>query len=296
MSSTVDEMSAVEPHPDAPFHPTRFVERAPGPRELHPERYDRRVRRTETALAWGSPILLFVGWELASRAELLDNRFWPPPTEVLRAGVDMFRDGYLQPHLTNTVSLLLLGYAIGALSGIVVGLLLGTMRYVRAALDPIISIFYTIPSIALLPFLLLLFGLGSTPKVILVASHVFFVVAVSVTSSMRNVPAGYSEVAASVGASPLQTFRHLTVPFILPPTIVSLRISAAMSVLVIVAIEFVQGNQGLGYIIWNSWSLFLAQRMLVAIVIVSLIGVLFMNLVALVGRLIAPWTRYEGRS
>jgi len=276
--------------------PVRYVERVPGRRELAPGRYERRVRRIELALGWSSPLLLFGAWELLSRLEVLDNRFWPPPTRVLSAGIDMFRDGYIQPHLLNTLGFLLLGYVIGAVSGVLVGLLLGSLRYVRAALDPIISIFYTIPSIALLPFLLLLFGLGSTPKVILVASHVFFVVAVSVTAAMLRVPAGYLEVADSAGASAINRFRHVTLPFVMPPTFVALRITAAMSVLVIVAIEFVQGNRGLGYIIWNSWSLFLAQRMLVAIVIVSLIGVIFMNVVGLVGRLVAPWTRYEERS
>lgn len=272
-----------------------YVDRVPGVREQDPGRYARRTRRIETALAWGGVIVLFGAWELASRVGWLDTRFWPAPTRVLASCVEMFRDGTLQPYLYHTLGFLLVGYVIGAAAGVVTGLLLGTFRYLRAAVEPVISIFYTIPSIALLPFLLLLFGIGPTPKVVLIASTVFFVVAVSVTAAMRSVPSGYLEVADSVGATPLQRARHVILPYVLPATFVSLRITAAMSVLVIVAIEFVQGDDGLGYVIWNSWSLFLAQRMLVAIVIVSLVGVAFMKLVELAGRLMAPWTKYGGR-
>lgn len=276
--------------------PVRYVDRVPGPREADPGRYERRTRRTEKILAWAGVTALFGAWELASRLGWLDTRFWPPPTKVLSSCVEMLRDGELQPHLLHTLGYLLIGYALGAASGVMIGLVLGSFRFVRAAVEPVISIFYTIPSIALLPFLLLLFGIGPTPKVILIASSVFFVVAVSVTSAIQSVPAGYLEVSDSVGATAVQRFRHVILPYVLPSTFVSLRITAAMSVLIIVAIEFVQGNEGLGYVIWNSWSLFLAQRMLVAIVLVSLAGVVFMKVVELIGRFLAPWTKYERRS
>lgn len=95
--------------------------------------------------------------------------------------------------------------------------------------------------------------------------------------------------AQSLRANRWQTFRHVVFPASLPQIFVALRLTAGASILVLVAVEFVQGQEGLGYLIWNSWSLFLADRMYVGIVVVAVAGALFTMLVAAVGRRVARW-------
>jgi NitT/TauT family transport system permease protein/sulfonate transport system permease protein len=118
---------------------------------------------------------------------------------------------------------------------------------------------------------------------------VFFFLWSSVMEALASVSEGYREAAVSFRAGPWRRFCHVIFPAVLPQLFVAMRVSAGVSVLVLVGAEFVQGGNGLGYLIWNSWSLFLADRMYVGIVVVALMGVVFSMIIQAVGRLLTPW-------
>jgi ABC-type nitrate/sulfonate/bicarbonate transport system permease component len=175
------------------------------------------------------------------------------------------------------------------LSGGVVGFLLGSSRLARAAFEPTLNALYTVPKLALLPLLLLIFGIGEEPKIILIAMTVFFFMWISTMEAVATLSEGYGEAARSFRAGWWTRFRHVTFPAVLPQIFVAMRVSAGVAVLVLVGAEFVQGGNGIGYLIWNSWSLFLADRMYVGITVVALMGVVFSAVIAAVGRAVMPW-------
>jgi len=243
----------------------------------------------DTVLRWATPLVLIALWQMFAINEWIDRNFFPAPTDVVTEGKRLVQDDILWPHLWGTVHRILLGFALGTLIGAGVGLILGTVRPIRMAFGPIISALYTVPKHAILPLLLLIFGLGQKPTIILITIAVFFVVCISTTSTVLDVPTGYLEAFDSMSKARIRRFQHVVIPAALPGIFVSMRIAAGIAVLVAVGIEFVHGSNGLGSLIWQSWQLFLAPRMYVGIVVVALFGVIFQGTITLVGRRMTPW-------
>jgi len=271
------------------------IERRPGIAEHDPSRFRRRRRIHDNVLRWGSPLLVVLLWQLFSMAEVLDPQFWPSPTRVFDSTIESISSGVLLKNAAVTLGRFIVGWGAGALMGLAIGFLLGTFRPVRLALEPLVSALFTVPKLALFPLLLLLFGLGEAPKIILIAMTVFVVVTISTTSAIIAIPAGMKEPLRSFGASKWQMFTHLTFPAVLPEIFVSLRITTGMAVLVLVAIEMVQGASGLGYMIWSSWQVYDVDRMYVGIVTMSVLGVILQYIVLGFGHLAMPWRPSAGR-
>jgi ABC-type nitrate/sulfonate/bicarbonate transport system permease component len=277
--------SSAGPDGDDPL----VVIRRAGAAERDLERYLRRRRVTDNLLRFGVPLVLLCLWQVAAVNGVIDRQFWPAPTDVYAALKEAIDSGILQEALAVSLKRLFLGWTIGCLAGMAVGLLLGVFRPLRVAIDPIISALYTVPKLAILPLLLLVFGLDDTPIIILVGLSAFFIVVISTTSAVVSVGESYLDPARSFGASRFQTWRHVVGPAVLPEVFVSLRLAAGIAVLVLIGVEFVQGGKGLGWMIWNSWQLLLADRMYVGIVTVALIGVVFQAAIKIVGNLVSPW-------
>lgn len=248
----------------------------------------------DNLLRFGTPVLIVLLWQLSATVEVLDRRFFPAPTQIARAFTKAVDSGVLQAALSVSIRRLLIGYLMGLTAGILLGFLLGVVRFLRVALEPVISAVYTVPKLAILPLFLLIFGLGDMPKILVVALSVFFITCISTISAVTNIPDSYREPARSFGASPFKTFTHVMLPAVLPDIFVALRLAAGTAVLVMIGIEFVQGGAGIGWMIWNSWQLFLADRMYVGIVSVALLGVIFQTLVKFIGRRLTPWTNVKG--
>ncbi|MGO1201009.1 MAG: ABC transporter permease, partial [Dermabacteraceae bacterium] len=117
-----------------------------------------RLRTRDLVLSIAAPIVLVVLWELCARLLIIDPRFFPPPTKILQALVEMAWDGELWKHTGPTLLRLLVGGGLGALTGIVFGLLMGSSRALNAALGPLFSALYPLPKIAIFPILLMIFG------------------------------------------------------------------------------------------------------------------------------------------
>jgi sulfonate transport system permease protein len=267
--------------------------RAPGRAERDPNAYLRRRRLIELACAVAVPVALGLAWQLASSRGWIDARVYPSPVEIAQAAVDLVRDGQLLDDLFATTRRVTLGWAIGSVTGLVLGLAMGSIRLLRRALEPTLDALYVVPKLALLPVLLNMFGLGEGPKVALVAVTVFFFVWIGTMTAVMAVPEGYRETGAAFGVSRTQMFRHVLVPGALPQIVVALRVAAGVAVLVIVAAEFIVGDSGLGYLIFNSRALFINDRMYVGIVVVALFGVAFSELIRALGRLVTPWAPHD---
>lgn len=268
-----------------------LVRRTPGAAELAPQRHARRRRALTLTLAWATPIVIVVVWELTARLGVLDTRFFPAPSVIWQAGVKSFEDGTMTDATLDTVRKLLIGYGTGVVAGVALGVLLGLSWLVRAALEHTLVALYTLPKLALFPVFLLVFGLGSLPQIVLVGVSVFFIVVLASTTAVLSVEQGYRDAAAVLGAKRTQLLRHVILPAALPAIATSIRLTAGIAILVIVGIEMVSGDSGLGYLIFQRSQVFDPATMYAGVIIAGVIGVAFTGLVTLALKFAVPQQR-----
>jgi NitT/TauT family transport system permease protein/sulfonate transport system permease protein len=281
--------AAARPGAAEVVHRGRATVRRPGKEELNPGRYRKRRRVLGRVLSWLLPITLLVAWELTSRAEILNPRFFPPPTEIWDAGVATWRSGLLWDSAVASFKRVIWGFTLGSLGGILLGIPLGLSRLARAATTPMIYALWTVPKLALLPLLLVIFGLGDKPLIVLIIINCFFLVLIPTQAAIMSVPNSYREAAVSFRANRWDMLRHVILPAALPQIFVALKLAAGAAILVMVGAEFVQARVGLGQMIWHSWSLFLPERMYVGIIVVAVSGALFAIFIGWIGKRLSPW-------
>lgn len=256
---------------------------------------ERRRRRLDLVLAVGTPVVLLALWQLAADLRWIDPRIFTPPAQIGRAAGRLISAGTLPSDLGVTLARLAVGYAIGSVAGTVVGLLLGVVRPLRAAFGPLFTALYAVPQIALLPLLLVIFGVGETAKVLTVVAVTFFVLEINALSAVRNLDPRLLEAGRAYGATRAKMFRHVLLPGALPSIFTGLRVSIALGLVVITATEFVASNNGLGFLVWNSWQLFEPDQMYVGLVTIALVGVLLTAVITTLERLALPWIHHRQR-
>src|SRR6185436_19074116 len=144
------------------------------------------------------------------------------------------------------------GYLMGAMPGIAIGLLLGLSRPFRRVLGPIFSALYPVPKIAILPLILLIFGVGDASKFVVIAIGVFFLMLYNTMSGVMQTPQIYLDVARNAGATRVQTFTRIAFPAALPSIFTGLKLAAGSSYIIIAAAEFLGARSGVGFFIWAS--------------------------------------------
>ncbi|MCX6503008.1 MAG: ABC transporter permease [Microbacterium sp.] len=273
----------------SPATPVKVWRVSPSKAEIDPGGYSRRLRQRKVWLGVVTPVVLLALWELASQLQWVDARFFPGPSRIFMAAVDMIASGQWFVDVGITLRTIGTASLVGFLVGVLAGVVMGAFSTVRHLFEPTLSAFYTIPKIALLPLMLLIFGVGDTPGYLLVGLAIFFIAWISTLEAVLTVPTGYREAAEAFGAKGWRAFVHVTLPAILPAVFVSLRISVGQAVLIVIMVEYLMGSQGIGYRIWHSWSLFDADTMYVGVVSVAVLGYLLQLLVKVVGTKLAPW-------
>lgn len=252
----------------------------------------RRAALARRFLSFATPPLLLVVWEIFVRTGLLDQRFFSRPTDVFVAFVTMLEDGTLVANVAITLQRVAIGFTFGAVAALIVGTLMGLSPWVRAALNPIIASLYPIPKIALFPLILIIFGLGETSKIIIIAIGVFFPVLVNTLLGVMSIPTIFFEVADNFGATGYRFYRSIVAPGALPAIFGGLKLGAGMSLLVIVAAEFVGSADGLGAMIWSTWQTYQIDRMYVGLVTISLLGYVILTALDEIERIVIPWRQH----
>jgi len=236
-----------------------------------------------------SPIALLVVWQLLLMAGIGDRRFIPAPTDIAERFYLLVRSGELEWHVAVTLYRVFVGFFVGSIPAVAVGLLMAMFRPVRIFVDPLIAALFPIPKIALMPLLLLAFGFGDASKIALVAIAVFFPVVVNTYVGAANIETIYWDVAKNYGASQTVMFTRIVFFGALPTIFAGLRIALAVSFIVLVASEFVATKSGIGYLIWNSWELLQVDVMFVGIVTIGILGLITSALFQEIERKAIPW-------
>ena len=256
---------------------------------------ERRRRRLDLSLAVATPVSLLALWQAAADLHWVDPRIFTPPVEIARAASQLISSGTLPSDLAATLARLSVGFVIGAAGGTAVGLLLGIARPLRAALSPLFTALYAIPQIALLPLLLVIFGVGETAKVLTVVAVTFFVLEINALAAVRHFDPRLVEAGRAYGASGAKMFRYVLLPGALPAIFTGLRVSIALGLVVITATEFVASNNGLGFLVWNSWQLFEPDQMYVGMATIAILGVALTTVVSGLERVAVPWVHRRSR-
>lgn len=234
--------------------------------------------------------LLFVAWEIA--VIITDTPEWmlPRPSAVLAT----FREdrALLWRHTQVTFVEVLLGFGVALVAGIAIGVAIDGSRLLERALYPLIIASQTIPMVVLAPLLLIWFGYGLAPKVIVAALIAFFPIAVSTVDGLRAADREVMAMLRSFGASGWARFRLAKLPAALPAIFSGARIGVAVSVIAAVFGELVGSSEGLGYLMQRAASQFLTARVFAAIFILSLMGVGLFALISVLERILLPWRRY----
>jgi len=236
-----------------------------------------------------SPIGLLVVWQVLLMMGFGDRRFIPAPTDIAVRFWELTISGELLVHTAATLYRVIVGYFIGAIPGIAVGLLMAMYRPVRVFFDPLIAALFPIPKVALMPLLLLAFGFGDASKIALVATAVFFPVVVNTYAGAVTIDKIYWDVAKNYGASSYVMFTRVVFFGALPLIFAGLKIALAVSIVILVAAEFVASKSGLGYLIWNSWELLQVDYMFVGIVVIGFLGLIFSVLFQELENYFVPW-------
>jgi len=248
----------------------------------------KRVRR-EAWISIFSVVFVISLWEAAVDLRWVNSAFFPSPSPIARATVDSIASGELTSHVSSTMARMFAGFFAGAVSGLVIGLAMGWSKEVRAFLDPIVSVIYPLPKIALLPLIILLVGIGEGPVIMIVALGAFFPVLVNCVAGVANIEPIYFDVARNYGSGKLKTFVRVVLPGSLPMALAGLRLALGMSLLLTVVVEMSIATKGLGAMLWLSWQTFRIEKIYVAIVIIAVLGLLLNWLLGLAGRRLAPW-------
>jgi NitT/TauT family transport system permease protein len=254
------------------------------------ERRRRRRRdQLERLLFIMSPIVFIALWELAAWMNWVDTRFFPRPSAVILELIEMVRSGELPKHVGDTLVRIGAAFVIGAIGGVAVGLAMGLSRWVRAALMPMVAAIYPLPKVAIFPLILLIFGLGETSKIVTVAIAVFFQVLFPTVLGVTSIPRIYLDAGRNFGARGLDLYLKVALPGALPAILSGCRVALGVALIVIVSVEFVGSNSGVGYLIWNSWQLFNVNRMFVGLMTAAVLGYLAALLIDSLEKRLVPW-------
>ena len=243
----------------------------------------------EKLLYFISPLLLLLIWQGLLMIGYGDRRFIPAPTDIFWRFISVLATGELEQHVGATLYRTFAGFFIGAIPGIAVGLLMAMFRPVRIFFDPLIAMLFPIPKVALMPLLLLAFGFGDASKIALVATGVFFPVAVNTYAGAANIEKIYWDVAKNYGASQWIVFSRIVLFGAMPMIFAGLRIGLAVAFIVLIASEFVATKTGLGFLIWNSWQLMEVDFMFAGIVTIGLLGLAFSVAFDWIEKKSVPW-------
>ncbi|MDZ7799386.1 MAG: ABC transporter permease [Trueperaceae bacterium] len=279
--------------------------------------------RLRTVLAWGFPVLVLLAWEAIVRAEILNPRWFPPPTSIagalwdLTVNFDEFNETsligrpwlipqraldegwpgvralFVESHVWATLGRVFGGFVLGSVPGVLIGVLMGLNRTVRSMLDATMSAVYVLPKIAIFPILMLVFPdpFGEGPKIAVVAISAFFLVAINSMAGVQGIDPVFLQAGRNFGAGRLQMLRHVILPGAMPIVFSGLRLALGTSLIVIVAVEFIRAQTGVGFVVFYHWQVLSTPKMYAGLVVVMALGVGLTALLQWAERRVMPWRR-----
>lgn len=240
------------------------------------------------------PVLLLVLWSIGSAAGMLDPRVLSAPWTVVTTTGELIADGRLQSNLLTSAQRAFVGLGLGILLGTVLALLSGLSRVGEAILDGPIQIKRAIPSLALLPLLILWLGIGESMKITTITLGVFVPIYIHTHNGLRSIDSRYVELAQTVGLSRRTFIRRVVLPGALPGFLLGLRFAVTGAWLSLVVVEQINSTSGIGYMMELARTYGQTDIIIVGLVLYGVLGLLSDGAVRLIQRKALSWRRTIG--
>jgi sulfonate transport system permease protein len=229
-------------------------------------------RALQAVAAWIVPVLVLGLWEYASRVGLLSARVLPEPWAVIEAAWHLLRTGELWANLKVSAWRAFVGLAIGGGFGLGLGLIVGLSRPMELALDTTLQMLRNIPPLAMIPLVILWFGIDEGAKLFLVALGVFFPIYLNTMHGIRSVEPALIEMARSYGLSGWRLYRDVILPGAMPSILVGLRYALGLMWVLLIVAETISASSGIGYMTMNAREFLQTDVVLVGILLYALLG------------------------
>lgn len=231
----------------------------------------RRVRAVVLPLA--PPLIALALWALLTHFHVFPESMFPGPKSVATGFVEEVHQGRMLDDCIASLYRVSAGFGLAVLLGIPLGLWLGLKLQARTALLPTVNFFRSLSPLAWIPFAILWFGIGDVPAIFLIFMTALFPVILATSAAVANIPRVYFRVAQDYGMRGLELLTQVTLPAIMPQTITTLRVTAGLSWVVLVAAEMIAGRDGLGFLIWDARNGLRPDLVVVGMIVIGFIGV-----------------------
>lgn len=252
----------------------------------------RRLRPGDWAVRIGAIVVVLGVWQLFGPS--MNKLVMRPPSDIVAAFFELTGNGELQAALGQSLKELIGGFVIALVLGILIGVASGRWRFVYNATDPIVSALYSVPSVALVPLIAVLFkSIGDAPRIATVALFAIFPILINTQQGVRNVDRQLLEVARSFNTSERKMWKDVIIPSAMPYVLAGVRLAIGRGLIGMIIAEFFIGLVGLGYLIIAYENVFRIDRMFVPVIVVATMGVLLMGFVQWIESRVAPWLKKD---
>lgn len=226
----------------------------------------------DRALPWLVPIAILLVWQIAVSSGWISSRVMPAPSAVIEAGWNLARSGELFKHLLISFQRAALGFVIGGGIGLILGLISGLSYWGEKLLDSTVQMIRNVPHLALIPLVILWFGIDETAKIFLVALGTAFPIYLNTFHGIRSIDPDLMEMARSYGLSGRALFTNVVLPGAMPSILVGVRYSLGLMWLTLIVAETISANSGIGYLAMNAREFLQTDVVVLAIVLYAILG------------------------
>ena len=229
-------------------------------------------RQFAQIIPWSVPIALIILWQLLVQFGWLSTRVLPAPTAVIQAGIHLLSTGELLHHITVSATRALTGFVIGGGIGFFLGLLNGISAPSEKLLDTSLQMLRNIPHLAMIPLVILWFGIGESAKLFMVSAGVLFPIYLDTFHGVRTVDRGLLEMGRVYGLKPLELFWQIILPSALPSILNGVRFALGIMWLTLIVAETIAADSGIGYMAMNAREFMQTDVVVFSILVYALLG------------------------
>jgi taurine transport system permease protein len=238
-------------------------------------------------------LLVLAIWEIAGEQGWVNPLMLPAPSEIAMTAWDILLNGYMHSplwlHLLISLARALTAFVSASLLGVLLGVAMGMIPTLNAVFDPFVQFLRPLPKLALIPLVILWFGIGEISKFFLIFIAVFLTVVVGAVAAVATVKQGRIRAAQTLGVTRYQLFRYVILPHAMPELLVAVRLALGIGWTTLIAAEMIASEAGLGWMVVNAGSFLRTDVVMVGIFLLGVTGYLLDVAIVRLQRFLVPW-------